>query len=233
MKNYKCKYLGKELEIPESATKSLSSFTGKINKDGTVGLREKGKIEKFLQASLKVENATVLDIGANYASYSYITLFNPTAKVLAFEPIKELCETTKEILMLNNIERVKVFDFGLSNAEFEATLFERLQNNIGSSAINRKVTSSKAKATNTGYFKTLDSLNLQAADIVKIDVEGHELEVLEGAKETFKKHKPSYLQIEVNSGNIKSKIEKIQTLYFTPDEYDMHQEGPDFIFVKK
>ena len=46
-------------------------------------------------------------------------------------------------------------------------------------------------------LQTLDSYNFQNVDIIKIDVEGFEVPVLEGAKETILSNKP-WIQIEAN-----------------------------------
>ena len=43
----------------------------------------------------------------------------------------------------------------------------------------------------------LDSLNLTNVDFIKIDVEGHELDVLKGSVETIKRFKP-YIELECN-----------------------------------
>lgn len=42
----------------------------------------------------------------------------------------------------------------------------------------------------TGQLKTLDSFGLSAIDLLKIDVEGHELQMVKGARETLLRTKP-------------------------------------------
>ena len=65
---------------------------------------------------------------------------------------------------------------------------------------------------------TLDSLQLSHVDLLKIDVEGYEMEVLQGAKDTMPQTK--YLMIELNNnskkyGSNNLEIEKyIKTLGF-------------------
>jgi len=46
-------------------------------------------------------------------------------------------------------------------------------------------------------LKTLDSFNFDCVDIIKIDAEGYEIPVLEGARNTITKNKP-WIQIEAN-----------------------------------
>jgi FkbM family methyltransferase len=55
--------------------------------------------------------------------------------------------------------------------------------------------------------RTLDSFNFERVDLVKIDVEGMELDVLEGAEQTIRRCKPQ-MAIEI----IKSDKEKIEQL---------------------
>jgi len=45
---------------------------------------------------------------------------------------------------------------------------------------------------------TIDSYNFTDVDLIKIDVEGNEMKLLEGAKQTIKTNKP-FIQIEINS----------------------------------
>jgi len=45
---------------------------------------------------------------------------------------------------------------------------------------------------------TIDSLQLPRVDFIKIDVEGHELEVLRGSRETLEKYHP-ILMVEITS----------------------------------
>ena len=43
---------------------------------------------------------------------------------------------------------------------------------------------------------TIDSLGLESVDVIKIDVEGYEMEVLKGAEQTLKNTK--FIMIELN-----------------------------------
>jgi len=59
-------------------------------------------------------------------------------------------------------------------------------------SVNKK---SKHPRTNVN-METLDSYKFKNVDIIKIDVEGYELEVLKGSKKTIKKHQP-VIQVEL------------------------------------
>lgn len=65
---------------------------------------------------------------------------------------------------------------------------------------------------------TIDSLQLPRVDFIKIDVEGHELEVLWGSRETLKKYHPTLL-VEVTSS---------RTIEFLCGEMNYLQPAPVF-----
>ncbi len=130
-----------------------------------------------------------LDVGANIGNHSlYFSDFFD--QVLCFEPN----QLTFKVLELNTegSSNVRVFNYGISNIETDATL-NITPTNIGKSSI------SAIKGENTTQqpikLYSLDSIisENQNITLIKIDVEGHELEVIDGAKETIKRCRPLVL----------------------------------------
>lgn len=223
--NYiKCKYIkGIDIEIPENISNSMGSFSGKV-KDGFTSVREVSKIKQFLDISKELDNPVFFDIGSNYGGYSYITLFNPNLKVEAFEPNPMVADAFMEILKRNSIPNVNVNSFGLSDIDRTCSLHIGNPNNIGAASI-------KTNTDGDCVFKPLDSLGIQKMDIVKIDVEGHELEVLEGAIETIKRCKPIFLQIEINRADAEDRLALIKSKYLS--NYHSYKLGVDYLFFRK
>lgn len=98
---------------------------------------------------------------------------------------------------------------------------------------------------NTGYQRvtvpqrTLDSYNFTDVDIIKIDVEGYELNVLEGAQQTIANNRP-IVQVECVETQPRAFGKTIQDLfdYFNSRNYvittaDGVVRGPQWCYVKK
>ena len=62
-------------------------------------------------------------------------------------------------------------------------------------------------------FKKLDAFNFDNVDLIKIDAEGYELPVLEGAKETILHNKP-WIQIEANKSGARYGRTKVDIANF-------------------
>jgi len=154
---------------------------------------------------------TVLDIGSNRGYMSVLAglKVGATGRVFCFEPNPIIHRGLQEHLRLNQITGyVEASTLALSNCNSrDATFFvSTLESNSGLSSltphpvllVNQNLS---LKNTITVETTTLDDwLNEKAIvdpiDFIKIDVEGAELLVLEGAKETLSKHPPKRWVIE-------------------------------------
>ena len=136
-----------------------------------------------------------LDVGANYGHYSYV-LSKLYSKVIAFEPNS----SAAACLAAWKCAKVELVHVGLSSQEGEATLYIPVTNGFqmsGWGSLDRDNCSTAVDAVNlTVRLRTLDSFAFKDVGFIKIDVEGHELEVLKGAAETITACKP-HLLIEV------------------------------------
>lgn len=212
-------FFGKILLVPYFAAATTGSFRGNI-KNGKAIVRELEKIKIFLELSLKIRNPVMFDIGACFGTYSLITLFNPELKVEAFEPHPKMNEYMKDIIRLNNIPNITLNEFGLSDKERRCDM--EFGSAISRSPLNLNVGTTSIRTDREGsfLFRPLDSLDVQRIDLLKIDVEGHEMEVLKGAAETLGRCRPQYIQIEIHNQkrDRKEKIRRILKEYLN-NEY--------------
>lgn len=126
----------------------------------------------------------VLDVGGNLGQYSFFfkNVCN-SEKVIAFDPFPPMVELFK----LNNPD-IEIHQVALSNKRDILRFYDpaALGNNTGVGQVHEN-----GNLVVQAY--TLDSYNFQGVTLIKIDVEGHELEVLEGAVDTLRRCKPSIL----------------------------------------
>lgn len=127
-----------------------------------------------------------VDAGAHCGTWT-LRLAPLFENVVSFEPHPDSCETLRREVPPN----VTVMQCGLSRHTGNGTLF--LYDMPGHSAIDRSPVMSGVECTGQIEIRTLslDELELPGKlDLLKIDTEGYELEVLEGARETIRRDRP-------------------------------------------
>ena len=133
--------------------------------------------------------AVVYDVGANVGIYSLLASLRagPSGKVYAFEPLERNLLYLRRHLTLNKVESCVVIQAAVCNREgtrsFSAASW--------SSSMAHLSTDGEISVPST----TLDSCvygepRFRPPDIIKIDVEGAELEVLEGASRVLTEFHP-------------------------------------------
>jgi FkbM family methyltransferase len=141
-----------------------------------------------------------LDVGANEGLFAY-SLSGLFQKVYAFEINTDLTADLTRY-RAGNVEIVPV---GLSSAEGAATLYIPVLNGIPltgwASLAPGNCPDTNVHQEKPVLVRPLDALDLPAVSFMKIDVEGHELAVLEGGNRTITRDRPTVL-IEVKDQNL-------------------------------
>ncbi len=155
---------------------------------------------------------TICDVGASYGDSSiwWSKVFG--ARVLAFEPLKDIYKILQSNIILNNVA-VKSFNIALGNGDPIRSRKER-----------DMLAKSEMPDSNITETTKLDDLRIESLDILKIDVEGFELEVLKGAKDTIIRHGPKII-IETHSKNLR----KICHEFLSSLGYSLKFEGRTII----
>lgn len=141
----------------------------------------------FIKILLKQlgQSGVFFDVGANIGSYTLVASEVPTASVFAFEPGSTAFLALKKNIELNNRSNVKLLNFAVSDRE--STLMLTSGQEISTNkVVNQPKISNKIIHVKS---KTLDQICKEydvQPNIVKIDVEGHELKVLKGFHEFIK-----------------------------------------------
>jgi len=132
----------------------------------------------------------ILDIGANIGNHSlFFAKFLNCEMVHSFEPVKSNIELIKKN-MENFKEKNVVYEIALSNKHGTMPLYNSQRENNGGFSLHSYSNGSSFVVKDLVDVITLDSLNLTNISMIKIDVENHENEVLQGGKQTILKNKP-------------------------------------------
>jgi FkbM family methyltransferase len=133
-------------------------------------------VRDFLLTRFK-EGKAFVDVGANVGAYS-LRAASRGMKVYGFEPHPGNVKVLRRNAEANHLS-IDLFEYALGSSEGEVKLSKM-------GAISR-ITEGDGIPVK---IRTLDSFDLPAADLMKVDVEGHELEVLKGAMKTLERFHP-------------------------------------------
>jgi FkbM family methyltransferase len=150
---------------------------------------------------------TVIDVGANAGVYTFsaATRVGPEGKVIAIEPFPACVGYLQETCRVNQLDWVQVYGAAASDQAGNIRLSIH-----GASELNEVIAEDVEVAPGQAVevrCLTLDSLieteQLMAVDFLKLDAEGHEINVLHGAKRLLKEFSPIilYENIAGSQGN--------------------------------
>jgi FkbM family methyltransferase len=141
----------------------------------------------------EADGELALDIGANIG-YSTLSLCKKMKKVIAIEPDDRSRRILKKNIALNDFKKkVKIYNFAISNKSGERVFYLSKHPNLSAFNKNRKYWTKK-KMIKT---RTVDSLNINP-NFIKMDLEGHETEVIEGAEKSLIRTKKCKILLEVH-----------------------------------
>ncbi|MGJ7606385.1 FkbM family methyltransferase [Variovorax sp. LT1R20] len=148
-------------------------------------------------------DATVLDIGAFIGTHTlaFSTLVGEQGTVIAFEPRAEAFGLLSRNVQDNQRTNVRLHQRGVSDAPATITLHRLAPGALTNFAGLALEDDDAGAASGPAYevpLVTVDSLALSAVGLLKIDVEGMERQVLDGARETIATFQPAVFA-EANS----------------------------------
>jgi len=155
-------------------------------------------LDRFLE-----KDAVFVDIGASTGIYTLKAAMhlNKGGIVLAIEPFPEVFHSLYSNVKRNNFDNVRLRNLVATDKTTTKTLW--MNSNIPNtfSIANRKENSKGLSVIGVSVDDLIKWENIKRVDYIKIDAEGAEEEILVGAKETIKKHRP-ILQLETIVKNV-------------------------------
>jgi len=161
----------------------------------------------FLNRLAKTKPALCVDIGANIGQYSKSILESTGALVFSFEPLPDAFSELNQ-LKHQFPERILTFPLALGNTKGFSTLYFGDSKSELASLSEEVNQIEYVGASNTSKMEvSIDKLDsylehlqkvAKEIDFLKIDVEGYEWEVLDGAQRVLSEMKPKFVQLEFN-----------------------------------
>lgn len=186
-----------ELFYPSGKTRSISG----------VSIRLPFRFRNYYQADYEIEhilffkqhikpNSIILDIGAQLGLMSkvFYDLAGASGKVFAFEPAPFTCQVLQKTIEMNMMGHVVVpVQKAVSGKKGSTTFYiSKMQLDPANSMVNykRKHTFESIEVSMTSVDDFVNEQGLPRVDFIKIDAEGAEYQVLQGAEKTIQKHRP-------------------------------------------
>ena len=149
---------------------------------------------------------TVIDIGANLGliTMQLTKLVGENGKVFAFEHNPHMLDCLKQTIEKNAAKNIKLFPFALGDFDTELSLHVPDDNNNGRATLTNNVIHENPKIISVPVKKLSDvteSHYIQKVRLLKIDVEGFEIQVFEGGKDWLSENPPDYILLESNGSN--------------------------------
>lgn len=148
-------------------------------------------------------DSTAVDIGANVGIHSLVmgVLCGNEGKVYSFEPSKAIFRRLLENVQYNRLDNIIPINKAIGNEKGGIGFDDHSQNaNIGTSHVNRSLTTHVPISTLDIEIPETNKISL-----LKIDVEGFEIDVLKGAANILSNHHP------------------VIVLEFNPQDYSMSE----------
>ena len=191
-----------------------------VSETGDYAKEEKQYLSNFLSSGM-----TVLDVGSNIGTHAvyFSSLVGGRGKVYCFEPQQTVYSILCSNILLNTCNNVVAYPYAVGEKNTDILVpspdYTR-PNNFGGYSLLHSV------RKESGKMITIDSLQLDQCDLLKIDVEGMELDVLRGAQDLLRSCSP-VIYLECNRAGKERPI----VLFLEQFGYRIYRHGWNLLAV--
>lgn len=204
--------LGRAPRVEAGPAKGLRMDVG-----GTTELFLSGDYEAPVQevmSGLVNTGSVFFDIGANIGFFSLMAarLIGPNGAVYAFEPVNENAALIRKNARLNSLGNIHIFETAMTcKTGREELLLARYAGGASLKSAGAPPDPSGSILVETSTVDDfMQSRGIRPPDLVKIDVEGAEMDVLHGMVDTLRQKRPKLI-IEFDDGSETKCEEKLRS----------------------
>ena len=217
---------------------NLFSLVG-MNIGGGADPKDSGEIDAITYINKhfkKLNDLIIFDVGANVGHYSVLLkeIFGEKAKIHSFEPSKKTFDKLTQ--NIGNKTRINLHNFGFGDEKTKIFLYSNSDESGLASVYKRRLDHFNIDMSKSEQIEidTLDSFckaqKIGHIHFLKLDVEGHELKVLEGASKMLKSGEIDFIQFEFGGCNIDSRTFFQDFYYLLKDNYKIYRIVKDGLY---
>lgn len=166
-------------------------------------LNEFAPLEIDIMKKLLKSDSNVIEIGANIGTHTIpIAKHISKGMIYSFEPQNIIYKQLNTNLFINEVYNVKTLNYGVGSKD-EKLFYTPANFNTGGVSLSNS-------GSHSVKVKPLNCLKYPTIDLIKIDVEGMELDVLKGIETIIQRDKPSIL-IEYRLETVNEMIQFLQS----------------------
>jgi len=178
----------------------------------------------------------IFDVGANVGRYSMVVQKHlPSARIFAFEPLSEPFRKLESFF--SGTANVKVFNLGVSDSNRSEIIYNYRHNDLDADVLASVI---KRLPTQHGKIEvaheeqisviSLDEFckaeGIDRIDLLKIDIEGHELSALKGAKNLLKARAIEFIQFEISPATLYARTTFYDFWELLADHFEIYRLLP-------
>jgi FkbM family methyltransferase len=198
---------------------------------------EENLFNNYFEPYIK-EDTTIFDCGAYIGSHTIsMKKLNRNNDIFVFEMMPEHYKIIQDNIKLNNFDNILTFNFALGDKidkiKIEQVDYNGNNHNYGAIGINYNNGTDNSKLSNIDipmiYLDYIMPFVKKPISFIKIDVEGNEISLLNGAKELITNYKPT-ICIEIWSNKYKEFINSTIWTFLQSLEYKIKNiNGDDYL----
>lgn len=174
------------------------------------------------------DRSVFLDCGAHFGLFSVVASMKvgEMGKVISFEPMPEVRSVLEDVIRLNKCSNVTVRSEAVSRVKGTATFFDTGNEGSNANSLVQQERHHDALTVNTISIDDISKEIGKAISCIKVDVEGAEYDLLQGAEQVLFSDRPAiYLSLHPEAiGNAGASLEQIWDFLHSA-KYNLQRDG--------